>query len=311
MAKQRILICGDRGMVGSALVRRLRGPAVEIIGANRAVVDLTRQAAVEEFIVDCRPDVIIVAAAKVGGIHANSHQPVPFLYDNLAIETHIIQAAHQADVDRLLFLGSSCMYPRAAAQPIVESALLSGPLEPTNQWYALVKIAGVMLCQAYRAQYGRRYISAIPTNLFGPGDNFHPENSHVPAALMRRFEAARRAGAASVAVWGSGRPRREFLHVDDLADACAFLLDHYDAAAPTNVGRGSDITIADFAAMMAETVGFAGTIAFDPARPDGMPRRVLDVGALTALGWRARIPLAAGLADTYAWFQENRAGLRA
>ena len=265
----------------------------------------------EEFIVDCRPDVIIVAAAKVGGIHANSHQPVPFLYDNLAIETHIIQAAHQADVDRLLFLGSSCMYPRAAAQPIVESALLSGPLEPTNQWYALAKIAGVMLCQAYRAQYGRRYISAIPTNLFGPGDNYHPENSHVPAALMRRFEAARRAGAASVAVWGSGRPRREFLHVDDLADACAFLLDHYDAAAPINVGRGSDITIADFAAMMAETVGFAGTIAFDPARPYGMPRKVLDVGALTALGWRARIPLAAGLADTYAWFQENRAGLRA
>ena len=254
---------------------------------------------------------IIVAAAKVGGIHANSHQPVPFLYDNLAIETHIIQAAHQADVDRLLFLGSSCMYPRAAAQPIAESALLSGPLEPTNQWYALAKIAGVMLCQAYRAQYGRRYISAIPTNLFGPGDNFHPENSHVPAALMRRFDAARRAGAASVAVWGSGRPRREFLHVDDLADACAFLLDHYDAAAPINVGRGSDITIADFAAMMAETVGFAGTIAFDPARPDGMPRKVLDVGALTALGWRARIPLAAGLADTYAWFQENRAGLRA
>ncbi|MEC7675171.1 MAG: NAD-dependent epimerase/dehydratase family protein, partial [Pseudomonadota bacterium] len=184
MAKQRILICGDRGMVGSALVRRFRGPAVEIIGANRAVVDLTRQAAVEEFIGDCRPNVIIVAAAKVGGIHANSHQPVPFLYDNLAIETHIIQAAHQADVDRLLFLGSSCMYPRAAAQPIVESALLSGPLEPTNQWYALAKIAGAMLCQAYRAQYGRRYISAIPTNLFGPGDNFHPENSHVPAALM-------------------------------------------------------------------------------------------------------------------------------
>ena len=206
MAKQRILICGDRCMVGCALVRRLRGPAVEIIGANRAVVDLTRQAAVEEFIVDCRPDVIIVAAAKVGGIHANSHQPVPFLNDNLTIETHIIQAAHQADVDRLLFLGSSCMYPRAAAQPIAESALLSGPLEPTNQWYALAKIAGVTLCQAYRAQYGRRYISAIPTNLFGPGDNFHPENSHVPAALMRRFDAARRAGAASVAVWGSAGP---------------------------------------------------------------------------------------------------------
>ncbi len=297
----RVYVAGHRGMVGSAIVRRLRaagcaGPVV----ATRAELDLTRQADVERFVADARPDVVIVAAAKVGGIVANDTFRGDFLRENLQIELNVIEAARRAGVQRLLFLGSSCVYPRDCPQPIREEYLLTGPLEQTNRPYALAKIAGIELCHAYNAQYGTRYLPVMPTNLYGPGDNYHPTNSHVIPGLIRRFVEARDAGAASVTIWGTGTPRREFLHVDDLADACFHLLANTDETELTNIGTGSDVTIRELAELVAELVGFEGTIEHDLSRPDGTPRKLLDVSRLSALGWRAGIGLREGLAGVIA-----------
>ncbi len=297
-------------MVGSALLRRLAREPVDVITASRAELDLTRQADVEAWMRARQPEVVIVAAARVGGIHANATRPVGFLADNLLIELNLIRAAHAVGVSKLLFLGSSCIYPRDCPQPIREDYLLTGPLEPTNQWYALAKIAGVKLCEAYRREYGADFISAMPTNLYGPGDNFDLDASHVVPALMRKMHDAKRAGAASVPIWGTGTPRREFLHVDDLADACVFLLRHYSGDAPVNVGCGADLAIAELAALLREIVGFQGELAFDPARPDGTPSKLLDTSRLTALGWQPRIPLRQGLAATYGWFKDHQADAR-
>jgi GDP-L-fucose synthase len=297
-------------MVGQAIVRRLEGEGCEVLTASRSELDLTRQAAVETWMERQRPQAVFLAAAKVGGIHANDSLPASFLYDNLAIELNVIEAARRVGVEKLLLLGSSCIYPREAPQPMREDVLLTGPLEPTNQWYALAKIGGVMMCQAYRKQHGCDFISAMPTNVYGPGDNFHPEYSHVPAALLRRFHEAKEAGAASVTVWGTGRPMREFLYVDDLADACVFLMKIYSADQHINVGTGKEISIAEFAETIRDIVGFEGELTFDPSRPDGTPRKVLDVGALAALGWSAQIGLRDGLSRYYEWFLGNRAELR-
>jgi len=310
LSGKRIWVAGHRGMVGSAIARRLAHENCELIVAGRDALDLCRQAEVEGWMAANEPDAVFVAAAKVGGIHANSAYPAEFIAENLAIELNIIRAAHQAGVEKLLFLGSSCIYPREAPQPIAEEALLTGPLEPTNEWYAVAKIAGIKLCQAYRRQYGADFISAMPTNLFGPGDNFHPENSHVPAALLGRFHAAKVNGDPEVVVWGSGEPRREFLWVDDLADACVFLMKSYSDEPHINVGTGRDITIAEFARLIAETVGFDGALAFDPSRPDGMPRKVLDVGRINRLGWSAPTDLKEGLEKYYQWFLDNEDRLR-
>lgn len=310
LAGKRVWVAGHRGMVGRALTRWLAREDCTLILADHARLDLTRQDAVAAFLAETRPDAVIVAAARVGGIQANIAAPADFLYDNLMIAANVIHGAAAVGVERLLFLGSACLYPRDAPQPIREEALLAGPPEPTNAPYAIAKIAGVALCQAYRRQHGCRFITAIPTNLYGPHDNFHPETSHVPAALLRRIHEARTAGTPEVTVWGSGRPRREFLYVDDLADACVFLLRHYDDEAPVNVGTGLDITIADFARRVARTVGYDGRLVFDPARPDGAPRRVLDVSRLAAMGWRARTDLETGLALTYRWYLDNRESAR-
>lgn len=304
-------MAGEHGMVGSAVVRRLAREGVEMIGAPpRQALDLRRQAAVEDWMAEARPDVVVLAAAKVGGIVANDTLPANFLYDNLAIEMNVIHAAHRVGVRKLLFLGSSCIYPRAAAQPMREESLLTGPLEPTNEWYAIAKITGLKLCQAYRKQYGADFISVMPANLFGPGDNFHPEHSHVPAALLDRFHRAVESGATSVTVWGTGTPRREFLYVDDLADGCIFILKHYSGAEPINIGTGRDLTIAEFARMVADTVGYRGAITFDATRPDGVPRKVMDVGRLAALGWTAPTSLADALAAYYRWYLGHRHTLR-
>jgi len=265
---------------------------------------------VEDWLAENRPQAVFVAAAKVGGILANDTYPADFLYDNLAIEANVIHAAWRVGVEKLLFLGSSCIYPREAPQPMAEEALLTGPLEKTNQWYAIAKISGVMLCQAYRRQYDCDFISAMPTNVYGPGDNFNPEYSHVPAALLRRFHEAKEAAASSVVVWGTGRPTREFLYVDDLADACLFLMKRYSGDRHVNVGTGKEIAIREFAETIKEIVGYRGELVFDPSRPDGTPRKVLDVSALSALGWRAQTSLREGLALYYEWFLNNRAGLR-
>ncbi len=310
LSGKRIWVAGHRGMVGSAIARRLGHEDCELILAGRDALDLCRQAEVESWMAANKPQAVFVAAAKVGGIHANSAYPAEFIAENLAIELNIIRAAHQTGVEKLLFLGSSCIYPREAPQPIAEEALLTGPLEPTNEWYAVAKIAGIKLCQAYRRQYGADFISAMPTNLFGPGDNFHPENSHVPAALLGRFHAAKVNGDAEVVVWGSGAPRREFLWVDDLADACVFLMKGYSEEPHINVGTGRDVTIAEFARLIAETVGFDGALAFDRSRPDGMPRKVLDVGRINRLGWTAPTDLKVGLEKYYQWFLDNEDRLR-
>ena len=307
---KRVWVAGHLGMVGGALMRRLGREQCTLLSASRSELDLLDQHKVRDWLARARPEAVVIAAARVGGIHANASRPADFLYENLLIEANIIHAAHLQGVEKLLFLGSSCIYPRNAPQPIAESALLTGPLEPTNEWYAVAKIAGVKLCEAYRHQHGRDFISAMPTNLYGPGDNFHPEESHVPAALLRRFHEAKTNGLPQVQVWGSGTPRREFLHVDDLADACVFLLENYSADAPVNVGTGQDIPIADFARLIASIVGFEGEILFDPSRPDGTPRKVLDVSRLNALGWKARIGLEQGLAEYYAWFLANQGTLR-
>jgi GDP-L-fucose synthase len=307
---KRVWVAGHKGMVGQALVRRLRSEPCEILTAGRDEVDLRRQSEVEAWMRAARPQAVFLAAARVGGIHANNSFPAEFIYDNLAIETNIIHAAHETGVEKLLFLGSSCIYPREAAQPIRPEALLTGPLEPTNEWYAIAKIAGIKLCQAYRRQFGCDFISAMPTNLFGPGDNFHPEHGHVPAALLRRFHEARLSGARTVTVWGTGAPLREFLYVDDLADACVFLMRRYSGEQHVNVGTGRDLPISEFAAMVARIVDFTGDIVYDRSRPDGTPRKVLDVSALTALGWTAPTPLERGLRLYYDWFLDNVDALR-
>lgn len=302
---KRIFVAGHRGMVGSALVRRLNASNCEVLVADRERVDLRRQEAVEAFMVRERPDVVIVAAARVGGIAANSSRPADFIYDNLALQVNLINASAMVGVEKLLMLGSSCIYPRDAPQPIPESALLTGPLEPTNQWYSIAKIAGLMQCQAYRVQHGSDFISAMPTNLYGPGDNFEAEGSHVIPGLMRRFHDAVLTDRPTVEIWGTGQPRREFLHVNDCADALVFLLEHYSDAPHVNVGTGIDLSIANLARLMADVVGFTGEITFDTTRPDGTLRKLLDVSRLAELGWRSQIELETGLRDTYAWFLDR------
>ena len=310
LAGRRVWVAGHRGMVGSALLRRLEREPCEVLTAGREEVDLRRQSETEAWMAEARPDVVLIAAAKVGGILANRDRPAEFLYDNLAIEANVIAAAHKTGVARLLLLGSSCIYPREADQPIAEEALLTGPLETTNEWYAVAKIAGIKLCQAYRRQYGCDFVSAMPTNLYGPGDNFDLESSHVIPALMRKLHEAKRGGQATVNVWGSGAPRREFLHVDDCADALVHLLHHYSGEEHVNIGSSEDLTIAELAALIAEVVGFEGELAYDRSKPDGTPRKLLDVGALTALGWQPRIALQDGLRRTYDWFVANQANAR-
>jgi GDP-L-fucose synthase len=302
---RRIWIAGHRGMVGSALVRRLAREDCEIVTVDRDRLDLRRQADAQAWMHATKPDVVVLAAARVGGIHANASRPADFLDDNLALQTNVIHTAAEIGVRKLLFLGSSCIYPRLAPQPISESALLTGPLEPTNQWYAIAKIAGLMQCQAYREQHGCDFISAMPTNLYGLGDNFDLESAHVLPALVRRFRAAALAHDTKVTIWGTGTPRREFLHVDDCADALVFLLRHYSDASPINVGVGHDVTIAELAGLVAGVVGFKGQIGFDTSRPDGTPRKLLDVSRLNALGWQARIGLAEGIGSTYGWLDNE------
>lgn len=299
---RRVFVAGHRGMVGSALCRRLAREGCDLLAAGRDALDLTRQQPVEDWMAEQRPDVVIVAAGKVGGILANDTYPADFIYENLIIEANLIHAAHRIGVRKLLFLGSSCIYPREAPQPMPEDSLLTGPLEPTNEWYAMAKIAGIKLCEAYRKQHGDDFISAMPCNLYGPGDYFHPERSHVIPGMMRRFHEATGCGDASVTCWGSGTPRREFLHVDDLADACIFLLRRYSAAPHVNVGTGSDITVAELAETMKRVTGFRGEILWDRTKPDGMMLKRMDTARLTALGWAPRTGFAEGLAETYRWF---------
>lgn len=294
-------------MVGSALVRRLQSEDCELLTIGRSEADLRRQADVEAWLGDARPQAVFVAAATVGGILANSTRPAEFIYDNLAIETNVIQAARAAGVEKLLLLGSSCIYPKLAPQPMAEDALLSGPLEPTNQWYAIAKIAGIMMCQAYRAQYGCDFIAAQPTNLYGPNDNFDLASSHVLPALMAKAHAAKNEYVPSLGVWGSGTPRREFLYVDDAADALVFLMKNYSGADQINVGTGRDITIRELAETVIDVVGFNGELKFDASKPDGTPRKLLDVGRLTAFGWTAKTELRDGVERTYRWFLDNLA----
>jgi GDP-L-fucose synthase len=306
-----VWVAGQHGMVGGAVMRRLeREPCALLRDPGRAVLDFRRQSEVEDWIASHRPRIIILTAGRVGGIYSNDTFPADFLYDNLLIEANIIHAACRTGVERLLFFGSSCIYPREAPQPIPEEALLTGPLEPTNDAYALAKIAGIKLCQAYRRQHGCDFISAMPTNLYGPGDNFHPETSHVPAALLRRFHAAKIAGARDVVVWGSGKPRREFLYVDDLADAAVHLLRHYSGDSHINIGAGYDITTAEFAEQIKRCVGFEGRVVYDRSRPDGMPRKLLDSSRIQAMGWKATTKLGEGLKLYYDWFLSNQGKLR-
>src|SRR5579863_9922733 len=306
MSAQRIWVAGHRGMVGSAVARQLGKRGDDVLRADRTEVDLRNQAAVEDWLQRNRPDAVVIAAAKVGGIYANDTFPAEFLYENLAIESNIIHAAHGAGIDRVLFLGSSCIYPKFAPQPIKEEALLTGPLEPTNEWYAIAKIAGIKLCQAYRKQYGCDFISAMPTNLYGPGDNFDLASSHVVPALMHKIDAAKRSGADKVEIWGSGRPKREFLYVEDLADACVFLLKHYNGHDHVNVGAGSELTIRELAETIARVVGYRGGFVYDASKPDGTPRKLLDSGRLAKLGWRATTGLEDGLKKSYDWYLANR-----
>ena len=306
-----IYIAGHRGLVGSAIWRHLQAQGFTgLVGRSSAEMDLRDRPAVFEFLRTTRPAVVIDAAARVGGIHANSTFPAEFLSENLQIQTNIMDAANAADVDRLLFLGSSCIYPKFAEQPIRESSLLTGALEPTNDAYAIAKIAGIMQVQSYRRQYGRRWISAMPTNLYGPGDNFHPENSHVLPALLRRFHEAAENDSREVVLWGSGTPRREFLYVEDLAEACLYLLENYDSSDTINVGVGHDVAIRDLAGLIAEVTGFTGRISLDPTKPDGTPQKLLDVSRLSELGWTARTTLPDGIASTFAWYVDHLATLR-
>ena len=305
MSAQRIWVAGHKGMVGFAITRYLASRGDEVIKADRSVVDLRHQIGVEVWLKQNRPTSIIFAAAKVGGIYANDTYPADFIYDNLAIEANIIHSAHLAGVGRLVFLGSSCIYPKFAPQPIREDALLTGPLEPTNEWYAIAKIAGIKLCQAYRKQYGRHYISIMPCNLYGPGDNFDPMTSHVLPALIRKVHEAKEQRQSEVIVWGTGSPLREFLHVDDLARAVVFCLDNYDEHEHINCGAGSEISIRELAELVARVVGFQGKIVFDTTKPDGTPRKLMDFSRMAALGWRPEIPLEEGIARSYRWFLAN------
>jgi GDP-L-fucose synthase len=303
-----VYVAGHRGLVGSALWRALESAGVgKLIGWSSKELDLRDRDATFAAITAAKPDIIIDAAAKVGGIMANSTFPVEFLRDNTLIQTNVMDAAHACDVDRLLFLGSSCIYPRHATQPIRESSLMTGPLEPTNQAYAMAKISGIFYIEAHRTQYGRRWISAMPTNLYGPGDNFDLQSSHVLPAFIRRFHEAKVAGAPTVTVWGTGTPRREFLHVDDLAQACLVLLQHYDTHETINVGLGDDMPIRELAETVASVVGFGGTIEWDSSKPDGMPRKLLDTSRINELGWKPQISLRDGVASTYEWYLANKA----
>lgn len=302
----RVFVAGHRGLVGSALVRRLTADGHEVITRGRDRLDLRDAERTGAFLRDARPDAVVLAAAKVGGIMANSTYPVQFIEDNLRIQLSVIAGAHAAGTERLLFLGSSCIYPKLAPQPIPETALLTGPLEPTNEAYALAKIAGIVQIQSYRRQYGASYVSAMPTNLYGPGDNFDLETSHVLPALIRRFHEARQSDAPAVTLWGSGSPRREFLHVDDLAAACVLLLERYDGDAPVNVGTGEDLTIRELAAIVAEVTSYQGKVVWDTAKPDGTPRKLLDVSQLSSLGFKPQIALRDGVARTYAWWLDQQ-----
>ena len=303
---EKIFVAGYRGLVGSALIRRLEKEGFSNLPKRaRAQLDFEDESTVAKFFLDEKPATVIVAAARVGGIKANSDSPVEFLLENLRIQNNIIHAAHEAGVRKLLFLGSSCIYPKLAPQPIPETALLSGPLEPTNEAYAIAKIAGIKLCQAYAREYGANFTSAMATNLYGPNDNFDPETSHVPAALLRKAHEAKVGKAQELVVWGSGRPRREFLHVDDLASACLFLLEKYDSPEIINVGCGEDISIRELVELICDVVGFDGELAWDTTKPDGTPRKLLDVTRLHELGWQATIPLRDGIAQTYDWFLKN------
>jgi nucleoside-diphosphate-sugar epimerase len=315
----RIYVAGHRGMVGGAIVRQLLARGTDVITRTHGELDLTDQAAVRAFMAAERPDAVVLAAAKVGGIHANNTYPADFIYENLMIEANVIHQAWAAGVRRLLFLGSSCIYPRAVAQPMREDALLTGVLEPTNEPYAIAKIAGIKLCESYNRQYGTDYRSVMPTNLYGPGDNFHPQNSHVLPALIRRFHEAARSGAEEVVIWGSGRPRREFLHVDDMAAASLFVFDlpqdiytknTQPMLSHINVGTGSDVTIAELAGLIARVTGFSGRITYDAGKPDGTMRKLMDVSRLANMGWRATIALERGIGETYQWFLENATVLR-
>jgi GDP-L-fucose synthase len=299
---ERIYIAGHRGMVGSAIARRLGAYGCDVITAGREEVDLERQEQTERFLIAARPDVVVIAAAKVGGIQANRMYPAEFIANNLAIALNVIQGSYRAGVKKLLFLGSSCVYPKFARQPMGEEDLLSGPLEPTNEWYAIAKIAGIKLCQAFRRQYGADFISLMPTNLYGPGDNYHADHSHVLPALIRRVHQAKQDGAPTVMVWGTGTPHREFLFVDDLADACVFVLEHYAGESHLNVGSGEEVTIADAAQLIAEVIDYRGNFAFDTSRPDGAPRKLLDSSKLIEMGWRPRTSLREGLKLTYSEF---------
>ena len=302
---KRVWVAGHNGMVGSAIVRRLASEDCELLSVDRAQCDLTDPAQVRDWMNDNRPQVVVIAAAKVGGILANDTYPVDFLFDNLSIQNNIIRSAHDFDVEKLLFLGSSCIYPRMAPQPITEDALLTGPLEPTNEWYAVAKIAGIKLCQAYMKQYGARFISAMPTNLYGPHDNFDLNSSHVIPALMRKAHRAKLEGQDGIEIWGTGEPLREFLHVDDLADAAVFVLKTYEDYEHINIGSGSDLPIADVAQMVMDVVGLKGELSHDRSKPDGTPRKLMSADKLRAMGWKPTIPLREGLSQTYDWFVEN------
>ena len=304
---KKVLVAGHRGMVGSALVRRLAREKCEVQTLGRDEADLRRQAETEASMAKLKPHAVFVASGRVGGILANTTRPAEFIYDNLMIASNLIEAARQTGVEKLLFLGSSCLYPRFSRQPIVEDELLNGPLEPTNQWYAVAKIAGLKLCAAYRRQYGCDFISAQPTNLYGPGDNYDPLSSHVVPALIAKTHAAMLAGSRQVQIWGTGTPRREFLHVDDLADALVFLMERYSDEEHINVGCGEDLSIADVARAVEDVVGFDGDLAFDTSKPDGSPRKLLDSTKLNAMGWNPKIALKDGLADAYRWYLENKA----
>ncbi|WP_421717907.1 GDP-L-fucose synthase [Algiphilus sp.] len=307
----RVFVAGHRGLVGSAICRKLEVNGYsDVLTQSRSETDLTDPGEVRQFFAELQPEYVFLAAAKVGGIHANNSAPADFLRDNLQIQLNVIDAAYQAGVKKLVFLGSSCIYPKHAPQPMKEEHLLTGPLEPTNEWYAIAKIAGIKQCQAYRRQYGFNAISLMPTNLYGPGDNFDLQNSHVLPALIRKFHEAREAGDATVTVWGSGTPRREFLHVDDLADACLYLMQNYESEDIVNIGWGEDLRIAELAAMVKDVVGFEGEIVYDSAKPDGTPRKLMDTSRLTGVGWRPSIGLREGLEQTYRWYLENREAIR-
>lgn len=302
----KIYVAGHRGLVGSAIARRLKAlGAPNLVVKTRNELDLTDDRAVASFFYAERPQYVFLAAAKVGGIKANNDYPAEFLRDNLAIQTNVIHSAWQSGVTKLCFLGSSCIYPKLAPQPLREESLLTGPLEPTNEWYAIAKIAGIKMCEAYRRQYGFNAISVMPTNLYGPGDNFDAQNSHVLPAMIRRFHEAKLRGDASVVIWGSGAPRREFLHVDDMADATVFLMQSYDDALHLNVGVGEDLTILALARLVAEIVGYYGEISTDVSKPDGTPRKLMDISRLSSLGWKAKTALRDGIAETYRWYVEN------